>query len=90
MQVDDVLAEPEKELVGGLTADATAYDLVVGEKLGACAWPAVGDAVAHEHHAVLSLGGQPYCLVVLGIAVPVGKLVFLCLHTQAGQQKNLQ
>ena len=32
----------------------------------------------------------PYCLVVLGIAVPVGKLVFLCLHAQAGQQKNLQ
>ena len=89
LQVDYVFTEAEQKLVAGLATDSTADDIVVLEELGTRAGPSVGNRVAHQYHTLFSLRRGTQLGVLLGIAPPVGKLVFLrhsAVHTQGGEQ----
>ena len=77
-----------EELVRGLTANASADEVVVLEELRPRAWPAVGDRVAHQNDALLTLGRSAKCLVRFSVTLPVSEFVFLCLCAESDAEQS--
>ena len=65
IKVDHIAAEAHEHLRRGLTADATAHEVVLREELGILTSPAVGNSVTHKY----CIGASGNLLVSLGIAI---------------------